>query len=73
MSTNQSKVQQIEMDNLRQTVLLLRSERDKLQIENFELREKLDEMKSFFGRALDSAPSLWVCLMIYSVEKVIAP
>ena len=58
MSTNQSKVQQIEMDNLRQTVLLLRSERDKLQIENFELREKLDEMKSFFGRALDSAPSL---------------
>ena len=58
MSTNQSKIQQIEMDNLRQTVLLLRSERDKLQIENFELREKLDEMKSFFGRALDSAPSL---------------
>ena len=58
MSTNQSKVQQIEMDNLRQTVLLLRSDRDKLQIENFELREKLDEMKSFFGRALDSAPSL---------------
>ena len=58
MSTNQSKIQQIEMDNLRQTVLLLRSERDKLQIENFELREKLDEMKSFFGRALYSAPSL---------------
>ena len=58
MSNNQSKVQQIEMDNLRQTVLLLRSERDKLQIENFELREKLDEMKSFFDRALSSAPSL---------------
>ena len=58
MSNNQSKVQQIEMDNLRQTILLLRSERDKLQIENFELREKLDEMKSFFGRALSSAPTL---------------
>ena len=58
MSNNQSKVQQIEMDNLRQTILLLRSERDKLQIENFELREKLDEMKSFFDRALRSAPTL---------------
>ena len=58
MSNNQSKVQQIEMDNLRQTILLLRSERDKLQIENFELREKLDEMKSFFDRALSSAPTL---------------
>merc|ERR1712106_967760 len=56
LSSNHSKIEQLERGNLNQTVSLLREERDRLQHENFELKEKLDEMKSFFDSAFQSAP-----------------
>ena len=56
LSSNHSKIEQLERENLNQTVSLLREERDRLQLENFELKEKLDEMKSFFSSAFKSAP-----------------
>ena len=62
LTINHSKIAQLERENLEQTVSILREERDRLQLENFELKEKLDEMKSFFTRALNSAPRYeWSC------------